>query len=116
MILGIVISVSSYAGDPEPGSVDVPDKSTPLNPPVVPDRPNAPSRVRIMCDYGDGYVRLTFPEGIWSATVSISNGSDEWFGFASVDEPLMETPSFSGEYTIRCFADNGSTFVGTLVY
>lgn len=90
------------------------EDETVLNQPVTPIRPNVPSRVQIKCYYASGYVRLGFPEGIYSATVTISNGEEEWFGFASVDEPLMETPVFTGDYTIECIADNGRLFTGTL--
>lgn len=107
------------ADDTDPGgtSTTVPlptPDTTPLFPPVIPNHPNAPSRIYIGCSYGAGYVQLAFPEGIYSATVTISNGEDEWFGFASVDEPLMETPVFYGDYTIECIADNGRLFTGTL--
>ncbi|MBD5367742.1 MAG: hypothetical protein HDR83_00550 [Bacteroides sp.] len=79
-------------------------------------RPGVPSKFTIGCYYGDGYIGFVFPTGINLISINISNEIEEWSGVATTDEPVLETPHFSGEYEIECVADNGHTFVGIIEF
>ncbi len=79
-------------------------------------RPHAPSLIYIECEYGVGYVQFSFPAEIYSVNVTLSNDSYVWTGFASRDFPKMEIPVLTGEYTIKCEANDGRVFYGTLEF
>ncbi len=82
----------------------------------APGRPGVPPHVTIECYYGDGYIGFVFPVDVNAISVTVCNEIEEWSGLATVNEPVVETPSFSGEYEIECVADNGHTFVGIIEY
>lgn len=81
------------------------------------NRPNAPSRVGIECAYGDGFVEFFLPESISGLSVIIHDDSDEWHGFVTRDESILEIPTaLTGEYSVECTADDGKVYSGYLIY
>lgn len=119
LILSILLLFSifgvaqTYAEGGGSSDLKVTDKIVYLKTRVTPIRPNAPSTVYIPCMYDEGFVLLDFPEGIRYGTVrifSVLDPDDEWFGFASVDEPALIIPSFIGDYKIECVVDDGRIF------
>ncbi len=100
-------------------SATVHDKIVYLKPKVTPVRPNSPSMIVIPCMYDEGFIILDFPEGIQYGTVTMTNVQDPedvWYGFASVEEPVLIIPSFIGAYTIECVVDDGRVFHEVLYF
>lgn len=79
-------------------------------------RPNAPSRVFIECTYGDGGMEFTFPEGVETLTVQISNEGETLTFVATSEEPRFEIPVLTGEYAIQCTTDDGRVFAGVIEF
>ncbi|MDE6670375.1 MAG: hypothetical protein K2K26_11930 [Muribaculaceae bacterium] len=82
----------------------------------LPTRPNAPSHIFIECEYGDGFMKFLFPDGIYSLSVRIYNELDNWWGIATTEESYIEIPSFNGEYIIECTSDDGRIFSGEIFF
>ena len=79
-------------------------------------RPGMPPLLSLDCYYGEGYIGFVFPDDVNTISITISNDFEEWSRCVTSDEPVTETPSFSGEYQIECVADNGHTFIGMIEY
>ena len=79
-------------------------------------KPKAPSRVYIECYYSTGSLTFVLPPSIYSTTVDLSNDRDTWSGFVTRDQPTLDIPDLEGEYTIKCNADDGKTYIGTLEF
>lgn len=112
----IISAIASHAGDGENSVYPPEEKRVTLRGKGLSHRPGAPSNFFIDCYYSDGYIGLVMPTGVYSVSVSISNEIEDWSGIVTVDDPVTETPSFSGEYQIECVADNGHTFIGIIEY
>lgn len=80
------------------------------------NRPNAPSKIFIECQYGEGWINFSFPDTSNVLYVEISNDSETWTGVATLYEPTIETPCFEGLYTIQCTTDDDRIFIGELHY
>lgn len=76
--------------------------------------PHSPSRVYIECTYTTGSLTFVLPPSIYSTTVDLSNDWYSWSGFVTRDQPTLEIPDLEGTYTIRCNADDGKTYIGTI--
>lgn len=79
-------------------------------------RPNAPSREKLECIYGEGFVELIFPEATEYVNVSIHSIGEEYSGIISSEDPIFHFPPILGECTIDCITDDGKTFVGVLLF
>ena len=80
------------------------------------NRPNAPQRIYIECQYRNGSIEFIFPNGIYSVSVHIYNDLDNWWGIATTEEPCIEIPFFNGNYIIECTSDDGRTFSGEIIF
>lgn len=80
------------------------------------NRPNAPQRIYIECQYRNGSMGFIFPDGIYSVSVHIYNDLDNWWGIATTEESYIEIPSFNGEYIIECTSDDGRIFSGEIFF
>lgn len=81
------------------------------------DRPKAPSRIFIECRYGIGHMEFSIPENIYGMTVNIlREEACEFSCYVTSEEPYIDIPTFSGEYTVQCVTDDGSIFSGILQF
>ncbi|MDE7189688.1 MAG: hypothetical protein K2N96_06045, partial [Muribaculaceae bacterium] len=80
------------------------------------NHPKIPSHTFIECEYGDGFIKFFFPNGIYSVSVHIYNDLDNWWGIATTEEPCIEIPFFNGNYIIECTSDDGRTFSGEIIF
>ncbi len=108
--LPIKIAIAEGDGHKQPSSTNtiILSKNTSAS-----KRPHAPARDFIVCQYGVGYLEFIFPNDINSLTIQVYN-NDSWTGFVTVEEPVIETPIFEGEYTIQCTTNDGSIFNGII--
>lgn len=82
----------------------------------LPNRPNAPSRVYIECEYCAEYIEFTLPEGVTAISVVLTNGDDTLMDVATVESPVIYLPTLYGEYEMTCTTDDGRDFYGTLYF
>ena len=108
-ILGSAESGEYSNGTNKKGTLNVSWKNTP-------GRPRVPSNVTLECYYGEGYIGFVFPDGVNMISFDITNETESWSGMVTFDEPVTETPSFSGEYQIECATDNGYTYSELIKY
>lgn len=113
-VAALAMPESAQAGD------SIPDLNWkplfPTNPGPPPIRPHAPLRVYIQCYYKVGELKFVLPASIYSTTVELTNDWNAWSGFVTRDQPVMEIPYLEGDYTIKCNADDGKTYVGILEF
>ena len=79
-------------------------------------RPEAPSRVFIMCAYDSEHIYFQLPAGINFITVDLTGETDQWSGVATSENPCVEIPDLIGEYEIVCTTDDGRVFSGLLTF
>ena len=78
-------------------------------------RPNAPSRVFVECEYSAGVLYFTLPGDVEYADIYIeSAGAVVFSGDITADECALLIPGLAGEYTITCITDDGREFVGDI--
>ena len=92
------------------------EHQTVLIPPTNPgNRPKAPAKISLICQYSIGYISLSFPEDANYMEISLSDEAGPvWIGTISRTNPETEIPVLSGEYTITCQTDQNQIFEGTI--
>lgn len=78
------------------------------------ERPQKPSRQRIICMYSRGYMELDFS---FTGYLDVTISKDEipvWSGTVTQDSPSADIPVLYGEHTITCITDGGQIFTGNL--
>ena len=78
------------------------------------NRPNAPARIFIHCAYSDSEIEFTLPDGVVSVSVIIYNEEENLADIVTPENPVMDISGLTGECTIECTADTGTTFYGML--
>ncbi|MDO4334482.1 MAG: hypothetical protein Q4C37_01430 [Bacteroidales bacterium] len=123
VLLGCFSFSAIVAADPssQGTSMDNPpkqsSKTTQLHLKRASNRPNSPSRVGIECVYGEGFIEFSLPESVFSLSVTISNDTEEWYGFVTRYDFIQELPiGLSGEYSVECTAEDGRIYIGSIVY
>jgi hypothetical protein len=62
-------------------------------------------------------MEFTIPENIYGMTVNIlREEACEFSCYVTSEEPYIDIPTFSGEYTVQCVTDDGSIFSGILQF
>lgn len=80
-----------------------------------PNRPHAPSRVFVECEYSAGVLYFVLPADVEYADIYIeSAGAVVFSGDITADECALLIPGLSGVYTITCITDDGREFVGDI--
>lgn len=79
-------------------------------------RPNAPSRLCMECNYGDGVIEFLLPEGVESLFVRVYDSLFELEGIVTCANPRFEIPNLQGEYSIECITEDGRVFSGIIIF
>ncbi|MDE5812410.1 MAG: hypothetical protein K2G64_01235 [Muribaculaceae bacterium] len=79
-------------------------------------RPEAPSRVFIMCAYDSEHLYFQLPAGVIFITVDLIGETNQWSGVATAEFPRVDIPVLMGEYEINCTTDDGRVFSGFLSF
>ncbi|HAB40857.1 MAG TPA: hypothetical protein DCE24_03280 [Porphyromonadaceae bacterium] len=88
---------------------------TPQPPSKNPNRPNAPARYFIECEYNNKFIKFKLPPFVESVDVEIENEDGIAFqNFVSAANPTIDLPSLTGTYTLRCTTDDGTVYEGTI--
>lgn len=88
---------------------------TPQAPSKNPNRPNAPARYFIECEYNNTFIKFKLPPFVASIDVEIENEDGIAFqSYLSATNPTIAIPSLAGTYTIRCTTDAGVVYEGTI--
>lgn len=88
---------------------------TPQAPSKNPNRPNAPARYYIECEYSNTFIKFKFPSFVEGADVEIENEYGIAFqSYVSSANPAVTLPPLTGTYTIRCTTDSGAVYEGTI--
>ncbi len=111
-----LLGAFSVRADGETGTGSTPNPESLKLRPGNPWYPHAPSRMYIECIYGKGYIQFFLPEGIYSLSVTIFSDSYSWSGFVTRDQSVLELPELEGSYTVKCNADDGKTYYGTIEF
>ena len=96
------------------GSGNVPSETIVLRPKEPKGRPNAPSRIRIECNYYGDTLEFTFPANVEMMFVELINEENSTAGIVYSDSPNFELPPLCGEFEIRCTTDDGKTYYGMI--
>lgn len=115
-VMIVCCSLSSVAEDSKSEPKETMAKTILLTLKPSSHRPNAPSRTFIECQYCNEGMLFTFPEGIYSISVTITNGADAWYGHASRETNEIHFPPKSGDYEMECVTDDGRVFYGQLLF
>lgn len=99
-----------------PSNIPKTGKTVILHQKVLSNRPNAPSRNFIECEYGENFLTLIFTEDIHSISVIVYNEEESYFALLNESNFTMNLPIISGEYCVECTANNGKIFVGSLYF
>lgn len=118
MLVCCLFSVPVLAGDDNGNTKDVPCLKDVILKPVkgIPKRPNTPSRIYIECRYCPEYLEFSFPDGVTSLSVFLSNDDNSLMDVASLESPIVYIPILYGEYGITCTTEDGREFYGTLYF
>ena len=117
LVLASMLPLPMRADETAPKDpVKDPYKTIIIREPRPKNRPEAPSRVYIECRYGAGFMWFQLPAGVYQATLRLSNDTFVWEGLVTTDNPMVEIPSLTGEYTLLCQTDNGRLFTGLLEF
>lgn len=88
---------------------------TPQAPSKNPNRPNAPARYFIECEYNNTFIKFKLPPFVASIDVEIENEDGIAFqSYVSATNPTVALPPLTGPYTIRCTTDGGAVYEGTI--
>lgn len=109
MGMGSMMTASAVASNPSvPYKYRLPQRPTK-------NRPNAPSRVFIECEYSAGVLYFVLPADVEYADIYVeSAGAVVFSGDITADECALLVPGLTGEYTITCITDDGREFVGDI--
>lgn len=104
----IVSATSVFANTPDRYKYRLPQRP-------AKNRPHAPSRVFVECEYSAGVLYFTLPADVEYADIYIeSAGAVVFSGDITADECALLIPGLSGVYTITCITDDGREFVGDI--
>lgn len=93
---------------------EVGSKSTVLTQHRKTNRPEMPSRERIICTYVQGHIEFDFNNSEYLDVTISKDDIPIWYGTITQDEPSADIPVLYGEYTITCITDGGHIFTGYL--
>lgn len=93
---------------------EVGSKSTVLTQHRKTNRPEMPSRERIICTYVQGHIEFDFNNSEYLDVTISKDDIPVWYGTITQDEPSADIPVLYGEHTITCITDGGQIFTGYL--
>lgn len=81
-----------------------------------PERPNAPARYAIECEYSAGNLLFNLPPFVAWGYVEILDGTSTVFdGMVYAEKPLLSIPELHGIHTIRFTTDSGAVYSGSIM-